>query len=242
MGDSPVPWREALPEAERAIYASAGFGQRQKVSRDVAVLVIDVTYGFTGHRQSTPEESRSAYPNSCGETAWAAVDAIGTLTAAARAAGRPVIYSRDSSVESLTGGVWQHKHGRLDGRLPDDGRIVDDIAPLPGDEVVEKSAPSVFFEGDLAERLKAAGVRDLLIAGTSTSGCVRASVVDGFSHGFGVAVVEECVFDRAATSHRVSLFEIDQKYGDVITLAEALDCLGTVPQSPPAPIKQVTNH
>jgi nicotinamidase-related amidase len=234
MEDSKVSWRDVMPEAERAIYATAGFGQRKKLSRDLAVLVIDVTYGFTGHRQSTPEESRAAYPNSCGETAWAAVDAIGVLTNAARASGRPVIYSRDNSGDSPTGGVWQHKHGRLSGRLPDDGRIVEDIAPLAGDEVIEKSAPSVFFEGDLAERLKAAGVRDLLIAGTSTSGCVRASVVDGFSHGFGVAVVEECVFDRAPTSHRVSLFEIDQKYGDVITLAEALDHLEAESLSPPS--------
>ncbi|WP_324274912.1 hypothetical protein [Blastococcus brunescens] len=96
------------------------------------MLVIDVTYGFTGQRGMSPEESRAVYPNSCGDTAWAAVDAIAELTGAARASGRPVIYSRDESGDLVGGGVWQHKHGRLDARPADDAQIVDDIFPWQG--------------------------------------------------------------------------------------------------------------
>jgi maleamate amidohydrolase len=217
-------WRTALPPEECEIYSSAGFGHRDELSNNVAVVIIDVTYGFTGHRGMSGDQSRAQYPNSCGPSAWPAVQAIARLAAAARSNCKPVIYSRDLSGDDRDG-VWKRKHGRLSKRPADDSQIVADIEAQPGDEVILKSAPSIFFESDLATRLRSRGVKDLLIAGTSTSGCVRASVVDAFSHGFGVAVVEEAVFDRAHTSHNVSLFEMDQKYGNVINLDDAIGLL-----------------
>jgi maleamate amidohydrolase len=166
----------------------------------------------------------TAYPNACVPGAWPAVDATARLLLAARSTGRTVIISRDSSGDAGADSVWHGKHGRLTGRRPDDATIVAELTPTPV-ELVEKKVPSLFFGTDLAGRLRAEGVDSLVVAGTSTSGCVRASVVDAFSHGFAVTVVEDCVFDRSPTSHAVTLFEIDQKYGDVASLDEALAAL-----------------
>lgn len=73
--------------------------------------------------------------------------------------------------------------------------------------------------------LRHMGVDSLIVAGTTTSGCVRASVVDGHSYGFTMFVVEDCCFDRFEASHRASLFDLNAKYATVIGLAEAADYL-----------------
>jgi nicotinamidase-related amidase len=91
--------------------------------------------------------------------------------------------------------------------------------------VVLKKYASAFFGTDLVSRLNARGVDTLLVAGSTTSGCVRASVVDAMQYGFRVAVVREAVGDRAAPAHRQSLFDLDSKYADVVGLDEAVEYL-----------------
>jgi maleamate amidohydrolase len=100
----------------------------------------------------------------------------------------------------------------LDPRL---GRLADE--PL-----IRKKYASAFFGTDLLTRLKSLGVDTLIMAGCTTSGCVRASAVDGLQHGFRVMVVREAVGDRAPAAHEQSLFDIHAKYGDVVSVDEAL--------------------
>jgi nicotinamidase-related amidase len=103
------------------------------------------------------------------------------------------------------------------------------LAPRPNEHVIVKKYASAFFGTALASTLTAAGVDTLLITGCTTSGCVRASAVDACQHGFRTIVVKECVGDRAIEPHEANLFDIDAKYGDVVSLEEALTYLQSLP-------------
>jgi nicotinamidase-related amidase len=103
--------------------------------------------------------------------------------------------------------------------------IVPEVAPWPGELVLRKSAPSAFWGTPLIGQLNYLDVDTLLVAGESTSGCVRATVVDAAAHRFRTIVVEECVFDRHEASHAINLFDMHQKYADVVSLTDALDYL-----------------
>jgi nicotinamidase-related amidase len=103
--------------------------------------------------------------------------------------------------------------------------IIDEVAPLPGEAVLRKSSPSAFWGTPLAGHLTYLGVDTILTCGESTSGCVRASVVDGCTHRYRMIVAEECVFDRHEATHAINLFDMHQKYADVVPLANILDYL-----------------
>jgi maleamate amidohydrolase len=94
--------------------------------------------------------------------------------------------------------------------------------------VVTKQRASIFFGTPLVAHLTQLGVRSLVICGESTSGCVRASAVDAYSHGFHVTVVEECCFDRSLLSHKVNLFDLHHKYADVMKVDEVVAHLDTM--------------
>ena len=113
----------------------------------------------------------------------------------------------------------------LGGRRQGADDIVDQVAPLPGEPVIAKSAPSAFGGTPLAGLLSYLGVDTVLVVGEATSGCVRATVVDAASHRLRVVVVEECVYDRFEASHAINLFDMHQKYADVLPLAEVLGWL-----------------
>jgi nicotinamidase-related amidase len=100
---------------------------------------------------------------------------------------------------------------------------VEQAAPLPGEVVLKKTAPSAFFGTPLAAHLLGAGIDTLIVCGESVSGCVRATVVDGRSYRLNMIVVEECVYDRHEATWAMNLFDMDQKYADVIPLAQALE-------------------
>src|SRR5205823_4644308 len=97
--------------------------------------------------------------------------------------------------------------------------IVPQVAPIEGEVVLRKSAPSAFNGTPLLAHLTYLGVDTLIVGGESTSGCVRASVVDGCSYRYKMIVVEECVFDRHQAPHAMNLFDMHQKYADVLSLA-----------------------
>jgi nicotinamidase-related amidase len=107
--------------------------------------------------------------------------------------------------------------------------IIDEVAPLPGEVFLRKTAPSAFFGTPLMAQLNYLGIDTLLVTGESVSGCVRATVVDAASYRFKVQVVEECVFDRHEACRAINLFDMNQKYADVINIDRAiayLDSLG----------------
>ena len=114
----------------------------------------------------------------------------------------------------------------------DSNEVVAEIAPLPDEPVLPKTKPSLFHGTPLLDLLVADGIDSLVVTGGTTSGCVRATVVDAFSHNLAVLVAEDGVFDRGELSHAVNLFDMDEKYADVLPAAEIADWLrgvGPVP-------------
>src|SRR5205085_9809316 len=99
-------------------------------------------------------------------------------------------------------------------------KLDDRLGRAPTDGVILKKYASAFFGTDLSTRLTARGVDTLLVCGCTTSGCVRASVVDGLQHGYRMMVVQEGVGDRDPNAHIQSLIDMQQKYADVVTLAQ----------------------
>jgi nicotinamidase-related amidase len=224
------PWEDIIPAAERRVYAAAGYGSSQPLGRRPVVLVVDTNYAFAGRRPLPIEEAVRETRTSCGEAAWTAIGAIQRLLTAARAASVAVMYSTGRRHASLsTMGRWAGKNARAaeDVARGDDTQIVAEIAPGPGEIVVEKSRPSAFFGTDLAGHLVLLRADTLVVAGGTTSGCVRATVTDGFSLGYRVAIVHECTFDRATLTHKVNLFDMNAKYANVLSLDEALAYLGS---------------
>jgi nicotinamidase-related amidase len=127
--------------------------------------------------------------------------------------------------------LWPQKlPGLLDNRVGSEAASVDPlVAPAPGDRVIEKKAASAFLGTGLAEAWKLDGIDTVLVAGTSTSGCVRASVVEGMGRDFRMIVVRECVSDRSALLHEVALFDMGSKYADLMTLDEAIGGIAALP-------------
>ncbi len=220
-------WDGLIPEHERAIYRAAGYGRRGEWGARPALLVVDVNYNFAGDRPEPLLDSITRFRNSCGEVAWRVIPRIAALLEGARARGVPVLYSTQGYRPDAVGaGSWGQKNSRAARPSEDELRlgteIVKEIAPQPGEIVIRKDKPSVFFGTALTSHLVALGIDTVVIAGAVTSGCVRATAVDAFSYNYRVVVVEDCVFDRAETTHLVNLFDLDAKYADVVPAAEVV--------------------
>ena len=181
-----------------------------------ALLAIDLyNFVYRGDPTKYPEELVDEFPNSCGKFAWDAVEPTKKLFAACRAAGLPIIY--------LTGSV---RKGRVRSTNRQSGYDVGDemmdihpaFSPQDGDIVIRKERASAFHSTPLVAHLTRLGVNSLIVCGESTSGCVRASVVDAYSYGYHATIAEECVFDRSEISHKINLFDLHHKYADVMVL------------------------
>jgi nicotinamidase-related amidase len=201
--------------ATASIYQRAGFGARGTRGRRPAVVVVDLSRGFTEPHWPT------------GADLGAVVAATDSLLAAAHDAGSPVVFTTiEFDAADIEGAAcaWLAKAPGL-GILRAGSELVEIDPRLrrrPGDPVVVKKGASAFFGTTLAATLVALGVDSVLICGATTSGCVRASCVDAVQHGFSLLVPRECVGDRAQGPHEANLFDIDAKYGDVISLEDAV--------------------
>lgn len=195
------------------VYLRQGFGARLGVSGRVGLLIVDFVVGF-------------ADPTAFGGgNIVAAIKTTIKALAEARKRGWPVAHTRivfadDASdvnvfcvkvptLPSLTEGSPQ-------------SAIVPELAPIAGELVVRKTVPSAFFDTGLRSWLTQHKVETLVVAGATTSGCVRASVVDAMSCGFRPVVLADCVGDRVIAPHEASLFDMQQKYADVMSLSEFL--------------------
>lgn len=219
------PWDKFLSETDQAVFAQSGYGARQGFGRRPCLLVVDVTIGFVGDRSLPASESNRVWPDSCGEVGWGALDHIKTLLKSARDGGVPVVYTTglEPTPDGIGSGRWADKNSRWGdpGRRADANRIPHEIEPSDGELVIRKPKPSAFFASGLLSLLIDWGVDQLVVCGTTTSGCVRATVVDAFSMNYKVAVVEEATFDRGEASHAINLFDMDLKYADVVTAEDA---------------------
>ena len=229
-----------LSPEERIIVENAGYGRRVGFGTRPALLVVDVTYGFCGRTRKPILESIAAQRRSCGERAWDAVARISVLLRETRLASVPVIYSamEDPASPEYEPGLWgaKNRRGPEDGRVTADAdkgenQIVADIAPAPGEMVFAKNKPSLFHGTGVLPYLVAHQVDSLIICGGTTSGCVYATAVDGFSNNYKVAVVADASFDRVQTAHWVFLADIDLKYGDVITSESAIEYFKGLPRA-----------
>ena len=226
MGSPGMPaWDAFITDRDRAVYAAAGTHVRFPFGVKPVLLVVDTTYAFVGSHPRPILESIKTFHNSCGEEGWAAVGAIKQLLLAARERSVPVVYTDIRSGGGLLANLWRSRRG---GALAEDAEgvrgadIVADIAPVPSEVVVTKEGPSAFFGTTLLAHLTQLGADSLIVTGGATSGCVRATVVDAFSYGYNVKVVEEATFDRGQASHAISLFDMDSRYADVVGLQEVL--------------------
>lgn len=220
-------WDSFLTERDKAVMQAAGFGTRAGFGSRPALLIIDVTYGFTGDRPEPILESIKEWSGSCGEESWTAISVMKDLASTFRKKNMPVIYSAGVvRPDNWDAGSWSWKNARTDEEVPaTDGRpdfngIVSDLEPQPQDIVILKQKPSAFYGTNLISYMNLLGADSLIIVGATTSGCLRATVLDAFSNNIRFAVVEEGCFDRCQASHAINLFDIDSKYGDVVSVAE----------------------
>lgn len=198
-------------------YAGVFEGRLQPGTRPV-LLIVDVVAAYL-------EEGSPLFM----ESAAAARDAARRLAEAARTAGVPVIFTNvQYRPGGADGGVFYKKAPVL--KVFDEGSPLGafpgDLTPQAGDRVFTKQYPSAFFGTGLAETLHAEGVDTLLITGYSTSGCVRASALDAMQYGFVPLVVREACADRHDGPHEANLFDLQAKYAEVISEAEALAVIG----------------
>lgn len=219
-------WRDLLPEQDRLRMQQAGFGAASEPGARPALLVIDVTVGFVGTQGLSAEEAVAENRNSCGPAAWEAMPHIADTVAGARAAGIPVIWTRGHTAQDAAHlGEWAAKNTRAAedvARGDEIHRIVEEAGVAPGDLVLEKEKPSAFFGTPLVAHLFRERVDSVVVVGCTTSGCVRATVVDAFSLNLGVTVVEDAVFDRSTISHAVGLFDMEAKYAQVAPSEQVL--------------------
>lgn len=185
------------------------WGKGHEFGKKPALLIVDMTYAFVDDR----------FPIGFGKTGRPCVTAIRRLLDQARQLGLPVFFSGGLLARNAAErGLWKSTANVLPPGLPDSNEIVPELSPLPTETVIRKRRPSAFFGTELASLLIYHQVDTVLLTGMVTSGCVRATALDAFSHNLRVIVPEECVADRAQVSHAVNLFDIHMKYGDVISL------------------------
>jgi maleamate amidohydrolase len=231
-------WDTFLTEEDKKAYAATGYGARGGFGKRPAVIVVDVNYAFVGDKDEPILESIKRWRNSCGSVGWQAIPHIRALLAAARSSRIPVFFStgKDRRPDGFDSGAWAFKNRRNDEDLKPvvtgvrGNDVVKEIAPEPHEFLIEKLKPSVFYGTPLIGYLVELGVDTLLVCGTTTSGCVRATVLDAFNNNYHISVVEECTFDRFESSHAINLFDMNAKYADVIGVDEAADYLRGVQQ------------
>jgi len=220
-------WQDVFAGEAGVAYAS--FAHRQEPGQRPALLVIDVVRSFVGPSGKDLAAAIAEWPTACGPAAFEALPAIARVLDAARAAGIPVVHTRPAgpAARFLGPTVKNELVGDFVNGRPGAVDFVPEAAPLPDELVVAKPRASAFFDTPVATYLRSIGVDEVIIAGATTSGCVRASVVDAFSHGFRTFVVEEAVFDRSRLSAGVSLFELNAKYADVVRLDDVVQRLAS---------------
>ena len=197
--------------SELDIYAHQGFGNSSGFGERPALLIVDFVNGFTDPDQFG------------GGNIGPAIEMTRKLLAACRANKVPVAFTRVVYAEDGSdAGAFTLKVPSLKSLTEDAeaSQIVPELLPQPGEIIIRKRQASAFFGTELLGWLIKQGVDTVLVTGCTTSGCVRASVVDSLSFNFLTVVVTDCVGDRAIAPHEASLFDMGQKYADLMSYAQ----------------------
>ena len=216
--------QDLLTEEETEVISaySPGFNRKPDLGNSPAILAVDFTYSFVGI-DAPIKESIIKWPKSAGKEAWKAVRNAAMVIETARKSSVPIFYTAaPQELKSSVGfgAKTRHEDGDYGATT-----IVEELAPKEGDHVVRKVYPSGFFGTNLASLLVKDRIDTVLVMGGTTSGCVRATVVDAASYHFRVGLISDAIFDRISISNLVNIFYMKLKYEDVLTTEDALSYL-----------------
>lgn len=208
-----------LSPEERALIERGGYGEaipKQPSEGTPALLLVDI--------QRFLVERPAIGPSAVGPAAWGALPVAKTLVEGFRSKGLPVVHTCLLGPDEASAGLYG---GRIDCGVrrysAADVEEAPEVRATEDEPVVKKRWASAFVGTSLRDLLRSRGVDRLVIAGGTTSGCVRATVVDAASLGFNTIVASDAVFDRLAISHHVSLLDMWMKYAEVLTTSEILE-------------------
>jgi len=208
-------WVDFMGNEEIEGYRKSGLGRRIGFGKKLALLVVDMNNTYVDNRFSM----------SYGTLVKDAVHNTGKLLLAARAAGVQVFYVTPGRRNAALLGLQAEKWGAVSNPSlnTDEGALFPkEIEPQPEDIMFHKAKPSPFFETPLRGMLQHLKIDGLIICGVSTSGCVRAAVMDAFYCNYRVVIPEQCCGDRSPKAHMFNLFDMDMKYGDVMDTNSAI--------------------
>lgn len=231
-------WERFLTDRDKEHAEKRGRKARIGFGKKPAILLIDLYRAVFGDKPQPLLEALDEWPASCGMAAWDSIPHIQSLLSTAREAGVPVAHvtaldernsgmkgwavaNRPSSAREMSPAQEERRKRAYD--------IIDEVAPIDGEVVLRKNSPSAFNGTPLENHFAHMGIDTVIVVGESTSGCVRASVVDAASRRYRVMIAEEGVFDRTEAAHAINLFDMDEKYADVLPLAEIEDYLRNLP-------------
>jgi maleamate amidohydrolase len=224
-------WKDVIPPKVLKLYSH--YRRELYIGARPAILAIDLyELAYQGGARPVDEVTKE-FPSSCGINAFAAIPPAQRLFAAARAAGLPVFYSTGDTRPAAKPQTIKATNRRMSDVPPGAFDIRPEFAPQPGDVVIFKQRASAFFGTPLVAHLTQLGVDTVIVFGESTSGCVRASTVDGYSYGYHMVMAEECCFDRSEISHKINLFDLHHKYADVMKTDEIVRALQARPPGKP---------
>ena len=219
-------WDDVISAETKKIYETF---QRESFFKNAPALLLIDLWNIAYEGGSLPViDIVEKYPMACGEYAWNAIEPTQKLLAAAREKSIPIIYSTaETDPNSKSVLATKRKPTKIS---PDAFEIKAEFKPQSGELIIKKQRASAFFGTHLISHLNALGVDSVIIAGESTSGCVRATALDAFNYGFHTIVVEECCFDRSLLSHKVNLFDLHSKYADVRHVEDVIAYLASLPK------------
>lgn len=206
-------FKDIIPPEDWPAFEKGMHGQMMGFGQKPAIIVVDMTYAFVD-----PSHSLAS-----GNMAMDAVKSTKILIEKARKKKIPIFYTKGLPRSGHLAEFISRK--RANPKILEKPRandIIDEIAPEPEDIIIEKTKASAFFGTNLECILNYYHIDTTIITGISTSGCVRATVVDAASYNYYVIVPEECVADRAKSVHKFSLFDMHMKYADIIPLVDVI--------------------
>jgi nicotinamidase-related amidase len=225
---NPTPlkdWMKAIPEADLATYRSGGFLREVAFGERAALIVVDVTLGFCGSPNLTLEQAIAEFSTACGPVSWEAMPRIARLVKLFRDRTLPIVFTN----ADMTGNTYAGKATKGERKRKPSPRFNEfppEVTPRADEWVLAKTKASGFFQSPLTAYLVRERIDTVVVCGVSTSGCVRATAVDAFSHGFKTFVVDDCCFDRSWFAHCANLFDLQAKYAAVMSLSELTPLMG----------------